>query len=721
MRPLRAARANAGPVLLLVSVTVLSVATLVVSAAAAADDARRTVLLAPVALALLVAAGPSTDLARRRRAELTLVRLRGAPGLRLLLRVAGEPAAVVLIAGVVGLSAGGVAVRLLRTTWDLHRLIGLGQLVPAVLLVGALAVVAAGSSLVVAREPLQVALRRPSWSGPGAGVRFVGLVAGIATMLAALLAVYAGTGDDPGSLALTGPVVLGVAVGQLLVWTTRAVSFAAGRAAGARSTAWLLGVRRALGVEHAAGLRAAVAAGVVAVSSLGAVVATAGWADESARLRLGAPLRLDLPDGTAHGSLLLTRRLDPEGRWLMAAAVNDGRDEARYRTAWLDLERYDRVASDFLSSTSVDVDPAVEDLRAAPAPRWVTGDGIELSAAGPEAAVVVVSYVGDGGSVGSVAVPLGTGRAPVDDCAEGCIVLSLAARSAAVEVTGLSLGGTDLLDRTWVDAAGEAVGHGAVLVEPGAVVRPADAVGPQPMLVAGRLDYDGDSPQVDDVGGATRDVQQVGTRPALPLVQGAGLLGDLPVALAGAPGTVPAVRTLVLARSDTPDHVLAALREAGAGPPVELDPAHGGLDGQQRAEDRVRRVGLVAATGLGLLALLTGGRRRQQGHAHDDAAMRLVGVPPAELRRARLVEAAVLAALVLGATLVGGWLAVVTVVDSSGLVPRGPALLPLDMSPSIGLLVGTAVAGALATGMSVQLGSRRTSAVRLVSSEEQDR
>ena len=40
----------------------------------------------------------------------------------------------------------------------------------------------------------------------------------------------------------------------------------------------------------------------------------------------------------------------------MAAAVNDARDEARYRTAWLDLERYDRVAADFLSSTSADVD-----------------------------------------------------------------------------------------------------------------------------------------------------------------------------------------------------------------------------------------------------------------------------------------------------------------------------------------------------------------------------
>jgi hypothetical protein len=718
MRSLRAVWANAGPVLLLVATTVLSVATLVVSAAAA-EEGRRAVLLAPAVLALLVAAGPSVDLARRRRAELTLVRLRGTRGLRLLARVAGQPVSVVLVAGGVGLAAGGAGVRLVQATWDLPRLIGAGVLVPALLLVGAQAVVAAAAAVVVAREPLHVALRRRSWSGPGAGARFIGLVAGIATMLAALLAVYSGAGDDPGSLVLAGPVLLGAAAGQLVVWMTRRARNAVGRAAGARSTGLLLGVRRALGTEHAARVRAVVAAGVVTASSLGAVLATAGWADESARLGQGAPLRLDLPDGTAQETLLITRRLDPEGRWLMAAAVNDGRDEARYRTAWLDLERYDEVASDFLSSTPADVDPAVEDLRAAPPARFVTGNGLELTAAGPEIASVTVSYVGDGGSVGSVAVPLGSGRAQVEDCAEGCVVLSLAA-TEAVEVTGLSLGGTDLLDQAWVDESGATVGPGAVRLDAGVVARPRDGAGPEPMLVAGRLDFGEDAPQVDDVGGAPRAVEQVGIRRALPLVRGAGLLGDLPVALAGAPGTIPAVRSLVLARSDTPEDLLAALREAGAGPPVSLDPARSDLGGQQRAEDRVRRVGLVSATGLGLLALLSGRHRRRQEHAHDDAAMRLLGVRAAELRRARIVEATVLATLVLGAILLGGWLAAVTVVDSAGLVPSGPALLPLDASPQLGVLLGTAVAGALATSASAVLGARRASAALLVTGEEHD-
>ena len=97
MRLLRAVRAHAGPVLLLVATTVLSVAAFVVSTAAAGDAARRPVLVPLAALALLVAAGPSMDLARRRRTELALLRLRGARGPSLVTGVAGESVAVVLV------------------------------------------------------------------------------------------------------------------------------------------------------------------------------------------------------------------------------------------------------------------------------------------------------------------------------------------------------------------------------------------------------------------------------------------------------------------------------------------------------------------------------------------------------------------------------------------------------------------------------------------------
>ena len=240
------------------------------------------------------------------------------------------------------------------------------------------------------------------------------------------------------------------------------------------------------------------------------------------------------------------------------------------------------------------------------------------------------------------------------------------------------------------------------------------------MLVAGDPDYGGGRAEVDDVGGEPRPVEPVGTRPALPLVEGAGLLGDLPVALAGAPGTIPAVQVLVLARADTPDEVLDGLRDAGAGPPEALDPARGGLGPQERAEDRVRRAGLLASIGLGLLALAAGGRRRRRTIAHDDAALRLVGVPASELRRARLGEAALLATLVSGATLAAGWLAAATLVEVAGLVPTGPARLPLDASPSLPLLVGVAVAAALATCLAALLGAQRTAPARLAAGEGPD-
>jgi len=724
MRLLRAVRAHAGPVLLLFATTVLSVAAFVVSTAAAGDAARRPVLAPLAALALLVAAGPSVDLARRRRTELALIRLRGARGPSLVTGVAGESVAVVLVSGAVGLAAGGAAVRLLHASWDLPVLIGLGELGPAVLLTGALAVVAAAAAGVVAREPLRVSIRRHSWAGPGATARFVGLVSAIAAVVTAVLAVYSAMSGDPGSLVLAGPVLVGVAAGQLVVWVTRGLSTAAPHAARSRSTALLLGVRRALGAEQGARLRAVVAAGVVAATSACAVAATADWADESARLRQGGPLSLDLPDSSAQAAVTLTRQLDPDGRWLMAAAVNDARDEARNRTAWLDLERYDRVAADFLSSTSADVDGAVDDLRDAPPVTFVDGDAVELAAvSGDPDATVTLAYVDDDGVVSSVVVPVAAGgavaRAEVQDCALACVALGLTS-PVPVKVIGLSLGGTDLLAESWAGEDGVLSGPGTVDVRPGQVSRPTAATATQPMLVAGDPDYGGGRAEADDVGGEPRPVEPVGTRPALPLVEGAGLLGDLPVALAGAPGTIPAVRTLVLARADTPDEVIDGLREAGAGPPEALDAARAGLGPQQRAEDRVRRAGLVAAIGLGLLALAVGGRRRRRTIAHDDASLRLVGVRASELRRARLVEGAVLAVLVLAATAAAGWLAAATLVEASGLVPTGPARLPLDASPSVPLVVGVAVAASLATGVAALLGTRRTPSARLAAGEEPD-
>jgi len=705
MRLLRAVRAHAGAVLLLAATTVLSAGALVVATAAAGDDARRTALVPLAALALLVAAGPATDLARRRRAELTLVRLRGGHGAGLSARVAGESVAVVLTAGVLGLVAGAVAVRLLHTRWDLPELVEVPELVPAVVLLAALAAEAGAAAGVVAREPLQAAVRRGTWSGPGTTARFVALVAGVATVLAAVVAVYAAGTDDPGSLVLAAPVLVGAATAQVVVWAVRGVRPAAARLAGSRSTAVLLGVRRALGEADAARLRSVVAAGVVLAASAGAVVATSGWADESARLRQGGPMRLELPDTTAQATLLLTRRLDPEGRWLMAAAVNDRRDEARFRTAWLDLERFVRVSAGFLGPTPADVDEALDALRAAPAVRPVTGDAVTMTATGPPGSTVTVAYVGDEGFVASVVVPVAGGTAPVGDCVDGCVVLSLVS-SEAVEVSALSLGDADVLAGGWVDEDGAAPEDGALALDPGTTARPAAATAPEPLLVAGRPDFGDGAAEVDDVGGSTRTVDQVGTRPALPLVEGAGLLGDLPVALAGAPGTVPAVRSLVLARADTPPEVLDALRDAGAEPPTVLDPARGGLGARERAEDRVRQVALVASAALLVLALGAGRRRRMRDLRHDDTALRRVGVPVRILRRARWVEAVVVGGLALAGTLAGGWLAA-TVLDAVGLVPTGASRLPLDVPPSFPLLLTVAAGGALLAGASLLPGPRR--------------
>ncbi len=709
MRTLRAVRAHGGPVVLLAVVVAVVVAAAVLTAsvaAAGADDARSATSTPLLLLALVVVPVPALELARRRRTELALVRVRGAHGVRLVGLVAGASVASVAAGGVVGVAAGAVAVRLLHGPWDVSNRVGGSGLAAAGLVTAGAALVAAGCAWLVVREPLATAVRRCTWGGPGAAASFAGLVGGVGVLVAALLAVYqsgadAGA-DDGGSLVLAGSALIGISAGQVVVWALRAAMTQAGQAAATRSTGVLLGLRRALGTEHAGRLRAVVAAGVVVAAAAGAVTATSDWADDSARLRQGAPLRIALPDAGSLSTLLLTQRLDPDGRWLMAAAVLDDGADAEQRIAWLDLARFDRVAGDFLAPTSADLVPRIAALRDAAAVRTVTGDSLRVGAGtrvpSRRPVTVTLEYVGDEGFVANAALDVAAGATAslaVPDCAEACVVIGLSA-SAAVEVTELRLGETDLLaSERWVGPAGTAPGPGALTLPDGEALVPVDAVAPAPMVTAGDPVYPDGEPAIAEIGGSTRPVRSVGSRPGLPLVEGAGLLGDLPVALAGARGSVADVSNVVLARADTPDDVLAGLSEAGAEAPQRVQPSSSVLGGRDLAEDRIRRVVAGAGLLLGLLVVASGRRRRVRAGRRERAALRLVGVPAHELRRAGLVETTLLAAVVTLATAVGGWVAAATVVDASGLVPAGSTRLPFGSTASPLVVVGAALLVAL--------------------------
>ena len=686
MRSLRAVRASGSSWVLLALVAAVVTSAVVVGVGASGGAARGGAYLPVVLLGLVVVPLPATELARRRRDEVALVRLRGGYGARLAGAVAGLSLAAVGVGALLGVAVAGALLRLLRADWGVSSLIRADELLAAAGVAAVLAVPAVGSAVAVAREPLAAALRRPAWSGPGSRGDLAALVLGLGFLVTAGLAVYRAA-DAPGVLVLAGPALCGLAAGQLLVWVRRGLARTA--APSARSVGLLVGLRRALATRQDAPVRAVVACAVVAATAAGAVSATDAWADDTARLAHGGPVRVVMDDASALSTLLLTRRLDPDGRWLLAAAVNDERDEARYRVAWLDLDRYDRVLGDHLASTPGGLAGDVDALRDAPAVQLVAGDAFTIATTAARA-TATVDYLDDDGVITSAVAqldPAGGGVVPVTDCASACVVLG-ASLSAAGTVSALTLGEVDLLaSQSWdrLDLA------------PGDVARPVASAAAEPMLAAGSPETD----EVAGIGGTSRPLAVVGERDALPLVLGAGLVGDLPVALAATGGSVPAVRSLVLAREDTPPDLLDDLVAEGGTTVAGWGPAETALDDRALAEERIGRATGLAAVVLGLLALAAAAAGRREDRRRERAALLLVGVPRSTLRRATRVEAVVLAVGVALAAGPGAWLAAVSVGDGADWVVPGAAGLELGSVLAPGVVVAAALAAAVATALSL--------------------
>ncbi len=122
-------------------------------------------------------------------------------------------------------------------------------------------------------------------------------------------------------------------------------------------------------------IRLLVAATVLATLALGGAGRVDAWTDQMARLDAGAAVQVPF-DGGALEALQLTRSLDPQGRWLMAAAFVPGPSGGSSRRVFVDSERYDRVVGDLLddaAGTSLGAALAAV-RRAAPAPPVILGD-----------------------------------------------------------------------------------------------------------------------------------------------------------------------------------------------------------------------------------------------------------------------------------------------------------------------------------------------------------
>ncbi len=726
-------RATLTPLLLLTTVVVAGVVAVLGFAEAAGTSGALAVPLLLLALVALPTTG--RELAAARRGEVALARLRGLDGGALLVLMALEPLLVLALGGVLGTGLGLLVARVSAGAW----LSDPAPPAPADALTGALLVVLVALVAVVVgmtaalREPLAdqvAAVSRPRRTSLAAAFAQVLVVVGAA--VAVYRSPVAGTGDEqagPDLVVLAGPALVGLAVGAAALWLLRAVARLWVRRRGTRAgLGGFLAARRLTRASGAAGaVQVLVAAAVVAGVALTAALQVEQWTDRTARLQAGAPLRVDL-ETDAEPALELTRRLDPEGRWLMAAVLVPGEGSTVARRAFLDLSRHDAVLGDFHDDTAAAALASVVD-ELAPDDGSATGPvvGTEVSATvsgvsrrltGRMRPVVVLSLRDLTGGTRQVRLRLEVGldggpatlSTPVR-CGEGCepVAVTLQRKPGDSELPwtldSLVVGDQDLLERGWApaeetrgDLPGGPVpvagGLLAVSASTPLVAVPATAALSVPVLATRSAVWEGE-PVVDSPGGADLAARVVGRVPGLPLVQADGLLADLPRVLLGSPPTVPVAEVMVLARADTPRRLLDEVLDETGGELRTLDQVRAQLsDDNGAAQARVYL--LVAGSGLlvAFLVLLTAVSRERPAWLRDVAALRAVGLDVRRVRAAGRLETAGLVVVSVLAALLGTAAGVAWLLGDLALVrvPAHAVALRTSLDPLPVLLLALVVA-----------------------------
>ena len=653
---LRAVRAHR-----LASVATLVLALVVAAGSVAVVGAAR-VGATPGAVAAMLAlyggvalAEQTSRTATARRQDVALARLRGLAGTRLVGFAAAPLLAVTLVGIVLGSVLGVWLAGRIVTGWGGSYTLGTREVVVGVaLLAGAWATVCVVTAAHL-RAPLVEALA----SQPRRqGASWVSLFLEILLVAAGALAVYEAHRADRGWVATIAPALAALAVGQVVMWLL-ALTPRVGHRLGTELTTRRL--RR--DPEPGSAVRIVVAAGLLLAVTLTGTSAAAAWRNDAAHLRAGGPLIVPFKAGALR-AYAAAHDADPSGRWLMAAVAIDDLN-ARDRRVFVDAARWPAVVGDFVPGTSVaGATPALMKLADQADPVLFRGDTLQAQVAhlGKGAAAIKVRYVGDPGYPFTVRVPVaadGTTTHPIRGCRVGCSLLSVSAQGLApFDLTGLRVGDTDLVDGPRHHDSGPAV-----------LLDVSSAETPQQVLTTPGLEG---HPTVQTVDGNTAAVDVVDQVDAVPFLGRAGTLLDLSRALRGAVGSVAVARAVVVARADTPAAVLARLKASGGGSPTSYDEVAAALDSTPEA--RADRLALWVAVGIAVVALThllawLGGqvaRRR-----FEVAGLRTAGLAPRVVRRAYLVEAGLLAGVVLVAAgvaavlatralltplrLVGGW------------------------------------------------------------------
>ncbi len=732
-RMLRGAWARRGTLLPLLLLTAVVVAGVVAVMGLAEGSGTSSAVAVPL-LALGLVAVPATgrQLAAIRRHEIAVARLRGVTGGQLAVTLAVEPLLVLVLGSLLGVAAGALVAAIAAGLWVGAELsLGLAML-PAVALIVVVGLVAVLVGMAGAiREPLadQVSVaERPRPASTAA------LFGSVLLLVAAVVATYRSSvvdAADPGWVVLAGPALVGLALGQITVWVVRLVA-AAGVRWTARSPlpAFLASRRLARMAESASPIRLLVAAAVLAATSVTGALQVTDWTDDTARLRAGAPLRVTL-DEDARGALALTRKLDPDGQWLMAAVLIPGEGSLPARRAFVDTARYDAVVGDFLADTPAG--PLSRSIGPLEAGASTLGSGGVVSAtvrgvssrrSGDLRPRVTATYINDRGRSASVSLRLRIGLSgkettverEVADCSGGCAItgITLDRSNGDVELpwilTRLDLGGSAALNNEWTPEPQQlpagVVPVEIVTVDDGLLMPVFDeplvattsgGAGELRVLATDSTTWGAEAHEIDSPGGDERPADVIDRFAALPLVEADGLLGDLPQALAGAPPTIPAAQVMVLARADAPDRVVSALAEAAGQQPETLDNVAASLSDEVGGVQAFAYA-LIAGFSLlvALLVMVSSTARERAANRRRAASLRVVGVGLVELRGASRRELVLLAVAAVLATALGGIAGVVLLLGNLSLVEVPVHSVPLDLGVAVLPLAGCALAaGAL--------------------------
>lgn len=747
-----ARRGTLFPLLLLTMVVVAGV----VAVIGFADGADTSAAVAVPLLLLGIVAVPATgrQLATVRRREIALARLRGITGGQLFAVLAVEPLLVLVAGSLLGVVLGAAVAWVAGRTWIDTGTSALEVTVlpwvAGIVVVGLVAVLVGMAGAL--REPLseQVSIaERPRPASTTA------LFVSVLLLVAAGVAVYRSAvapEQDADWVVLAGPALVGLAVGQVAVWLIRlAARLAVGATSGRGLPGFLASRRLARVAEAATPIRLVVAAAVVGAVSVTGAQQVDDWSDDTARLRAGAAIQVPV-DGDVYDALALSHELDPDGEWLMAAALVPGTGSVPARRVFVDTERYAAVAGDFLAGTpSAGVADHVADLTTGEGVSLASGDTVTVAARGVSRRLtgdlnprVTITYGNDRGETSTVNLDLSLdpsgapdgASARLDDCAGGCLVSGLRLHRAAGDavlpwvLTTLDFAGGDALAGTWRSTSPGAFGvaGGPRTVDDGLLVLGAEVAqtavpessGPRtPVLATDSATWPDGPPLLDSPGGDERPAAVVDRLPALPLVEADGVLADLPLAASGAPPTVPAAEVMVLAAADIPVGVLDALVEqTGADPRTFAE--IGATTAREVGALQARVYALVAlfCFAVALLVVAASIARQREVYQREVAALRVVGVDLPTLRRSGRVEIGALTLGAVVAAVAGGVAAVHLLLKNLSLVTEPLHAVPLrigvDALPILGsaVVVAVLVVAVSGRGRAVRSGAGRPAILR---------